>query len=392
MLSFLFFFSVVLLSISCAEQSSSQAETQKPETPGSGTAAGEERLLSDPGDPPPGAEREFSTDFSRATVRFDSILSGGPSKDGIPSIDDPGFVSVEEADRWIEESEPVLLLRYAEHVRIYPLQILMWHEIVNDSIDGDAVAVTYCPLCNTGVAFRAAVEGTELTFGTTGRLRYSNLIMYDRQTETWWQQASGKAIAGRYAGITLELLPVTLLSWKQAKDSHPQAEVLSRNTGYSKPYGTNPYEGYDTSSSPFLYEGPETDGEHDPFERLLFVQAGEEERAYLYGELREKRVVRDHLGGRPIALFWASGTSSALDTGTISKGREVGTAAAHFPFVEDTEEELTFYWDGNAIRDRETNSEWSVAGVAVDGQLEGSSLSSPVTVNHLWFSFSAFQE
>jgi hypothetical protein len=145
---------------------------------------------------PRGAAVEFSTDFSKHTVNYDEILSGGPPKDGIPAIDLPRFVSAEEADAWLKPVEPVILVEVGEDARAYPIQILMWHEIANDTVGGLPLTITFCPLCNTAIVFERRVDGQVLDFGTTGRLRYSNLIMYDRQTETWWQQASGEAIAG----------------------------------------------------------------------------------------------------------------------------------------------------------------------------------------------------
>ena len=127
---------------------------------------------------------------------YREILSGGLPKDGIPAIDEPQFVSVDEADAWLQPQEPVILVEVEGDACAYPIQILMWHEIVNDTIGRVPVVVTYCPLCNTGIAFERTFDGQVLDFGTTGRLRYSNLVMYDRQTQTWWQQASGEASRG----------------------------------------------------------------------------------------------------------------------------------------------------------------------------------------------------
>ena len=155
-------------------------------------------------EPPEDAEGEFATDFTKHSVPYSEILSGGPPRDGIPAIDDPRFVSVEEAESWLEPREPVILFRIGNDVRAYPIQIVMWHEIVNDTVGGVPVVVTFCPLCNTAIAFDRTVEGRELTFGTTGRLRFSNLIMYDRQTESWWQQATGDAIVGKFTGKQLD--------------------------------------------------------------------------------------------------------------------------------------------------------------------------------------------
>src|SRR6056297_789957 len=176
---------------------------------------GPDGILSDPGIPPVTFYKDFRTDFGRSAVYFDSIIPGGAPRDGIPALSLPHFTSVERASEWMDDSEPVLLLRYGGAVRVYPVQVLMWHEIVNDRIGDIPVGVSYAPLSNTVIAFlRKGFEG-ELNFGTTGLLRFSNPVMYDQETESWWQQATGKGIVGTYAGDQLELLPVTLLPWKE---------------------------------------------------------------------------------------------------------------------------------------------------------------------------------
>src|SRR6056297_3259132 len=391
--------------------------------PAAGPAAGPGGLIENPGPIPSGPLGEFSTDFTRSTITFETILSGGPPKDGIPSIDSPTFISREAADQWIGPQEAVLVLRYEGRVRVYPLQILMWHEIVNDVIDGASVIVTYCPLCNTGVAFKGEIDGQSLDFGTNGRLRYSNLIMYDRQSETWWQQASGRGLIGEYAGRSLPMLPISILPWNEVLHSYggsksgpeeaadgelgnfytPEnanekvtVEVLSKETGYSRPYGNNPYQGYDTNSSAFLYAGPETPDEYETMERVLAVQVEDEERAFPFEQLKSEMVTEASIGGRRVVVFWQPGTASALDAGRLAEGRDVGSAQAYYPVLEDRESggvtPLTFKWDGESIRDEETGSRWSVSGRAIDGPLVGAQLESPVSINHFWFSWNAFQK
>jgi hypothetical protein len=195
-----------------------------------------------PEEPPPArAESEFRTDFSKHSVPYSEILSGGPPKDGIPSIDAPKFQSTREADEWLSDREPVVFVQVGDDARAYPIQILIWHEIVNDTVGGEPLLVTFCPLCNTAIAFKRTFDGTVLDFGTTGRLRYSNLIMYDRQTETWWQQATGDAITGEYTGAQLEFYPASMISWADFKALYPDGKVLSRDTGHVRNYGRNPY-------------------------------------------------------------------------------------------------------------------------------------------------------
>ncbi|MEX2459356.1 MAG: DUF3179 domain-containing protein, partial [Actinomycetota bacterium] len=175
----------------------------------------------------------------------DDVVSGGPPPDGIPSIDDPAFVEARHAD-FLAPQEPVILLEHAGLQKVYPIRILMWHEIVNDEVAGLPVAVTYCPLCNTGVAFRRELDdGRVLDFGTTGKLLHSNLVMYDRQTGSWWVQATGDAFDGPLTGRRLEALPAQMVAWADARGRFADALVLSPDTGFDRDYGRNPYVHYD---------------------------------------------------------------------------------------------------------------------------------------------------
>ena len=340
--------------------------------------------------PPSGAESQFSTDFSKHSVPYREILSGGPPKDGIPAIDEPQFVSVEAADAWLEPQEPVILVQIGDEARAYPIQILMWHEIVNDTVGGVPVTVTFCPLCNTGVAFERMFDGQVLDFGTTGRLRYSNLIMYDRQTETWWQQATGEAIAGEYTSRQLTFVPASLISWADFKAAHPEGKVLSRETGYPRSYGQNPYDGYDNvNNSPFLYRGPETPGALPPMARVVTVDLNGEAVGYPYDVLREVHVVNDTVDGVPIVVLWAPGTASALDAASVAGGDDVGAATTFSRQLDG--QTLTFVLDGDRVLDEQTGSEWDVLGQAVSGPKAGSQLEPVVSINHFWFSWAAFR-
>lgn len=340
--------------------------------------------------PPAGAAREFSTDFSRHSVDYAEILSGGPPKDGIPAIDKPQFVGVQEADAWLQPMEPVILLQIGDDARAYPLQILVWHEIVNDVVDGVPVLVTFCPLCNTAIAFERTFDGRVLDFGTTGRLRYSNLIMYDRQTETWWQQANGEAIAGELTGRSLNFLPAPIISWTDFKASHPAGKVLSTDTGYARAYGQNPYVGYDdVRQSPFLYDGPPTPDRLLPMARVLAVDVNGDAVAFDYDTLAEVRVVNTTIGGEDIVVFWSPGTASALDQAALALGRDVGAANAFSRGLADRT--LTFAVDGSAFVDLETGTRWNIAGQAVEGELAGAVLAPVVAINHFWFSWAAFR-
>lgn len=339
--------------------------------------------------PPRGAESEFTTDFSKHSVSYSEILSGGPPKDGIPPIDTPQFIPVDEANEWLREREPVVFVQVGDDARAYPIQILMWHEIVNDVVGDEPLVVSFCPLCNTAIAFKRTFNGQVLDFGTTGRLRYSNLIMYDRQTETWWQQATGDAIAGEHTSAQLEFYPATMISWADFKNLYPNGSVLSRETGHSRDYGRNPYFGYDDiNQAPFLYSG-ETPGQLPPMARVLTLDLNNAAVAYSYDVLSQENVINDHVGGVEVAVFWAEGTASALDTSSIPEGRDVGAAVAYSRLLNN--QTLTFKFSEGKIIDEQTGSEWNIFGQAISGELKGKQLAPVVSINHFWFSWAAFR-
>ncbi len=335
--------------------------------------------------PPSGAEAQFSTNFSKHSVSYDDILSGGPPKDGIPAIDQPSYVSISEADAWLNDREPIIFVEVGDAARAYPLQILMWHEIINDTLNGKPLVVSFCPLCNTAIAFEREFDGQILDFGTTGRLRYSNLIMYDRQTETWWQQATGEGIVGEYTGEQLTYYPAAIISWADFKAQYPAGDVLSKETGYNRDYGRNPYAGYDDiNQTPFLFDGVYVD-KLPAMARVLTVELNGETVAYPYTTLQELGVVNDAVGGEEIVVFWVAGTASALDASQIEAGQDVGAAVVY------SRQERTFFVKDGVAHDEETDSIWNIFGEAVQGELRGEMLTPIVSVNHFWFSWAAFK-
>ena len=266
------------------------------------------------------------TDFSKHAVPFDEFRGGGPPKDGIPAITVPVFASVANT-RYLEEREPVIELVVRGEARAYPLQIMVWHEIVDDVVADVPVAVTFCPLCNTAIAFDRRVGGKTLTFSTTGKLRHSDLVMYDRETESWWQQFGGQAIVGTYTGTELTQLPARMVAWGEFKTTHPRGLVLTRGTGYARDYGRNPYEGYDDINSPPIFAtAGDDDGRLPPKERVVFIVAGPEAVAIPFSALAKKRLIRVEAGGRRFDVRWRPGVASALDSGQIASGRDVGAA------------------------------------------------------------------
>jgi len=335
-------------------------------------------------------QEEWKTDFTRHTVPMEEIVSGGPPKDGIPAIDAPTFVSVSAAGRWIGDREPVAVVVQGGEVKLYPHQILIWHEIVNDVVGDVPVSVTYCPLCNTTLAFDRRFEGLLLDFGTTGRLRNSDLVMYDRQTETWWQQATGEGLVGEHAGAQLTFIPAPVLSWREARSTYPNARVLSKETGYTRRYGDNPYVGYDTRRSPLAgFVSARADDRLPAMERVVAIDLGGETVAVPFTSLSEDRAVRVEVGGELLWVLWQEGTASALDTDRIATGRDVGASAVFYGRAGGRPLRLEPHDDG--FRDRTSGSIFDLAGRGVGGELDGHTLEPVPHGNHFWFAWIAFK-
>jgi hypothetical protein len=338
----------------------------------------------------PSALRQFDTNLDKTTVDLSTLRSGGPPKDGIPSIDAPSFVPIAEARDWIAPKEPVIVIDHEGDVKAYPLQILTHHEIVNDEIGGTPVAVTFCPLCYSSIAFERTLDGEPVTFGVSGLLRHSDLVMYDRKTETLWQQLTGEAIVGDRAGQTLAVVPSQLISFQQVTQNFPDARVLSRNTGHRRPYGQNPYAGYDSvDESPFLYDGP-TDDRLPPKEKVVTVSLGNTHKAYPHSVTKKKRVVHDTVAERPLVVFHGPGAVSALDARRIADSKEDGTTGVFDRRVDGRTLTFTYAGDGR-FTDDETGSTWTVTGRAVAGPLKGTQLDRIAHGDYFSFAWFAFR-
>ncbi len=332
---------------------------------------------------------DWNTNWNRHIIEYDELLSGGPPRDGIPSIDEPKFVSAGEAAGWLADNEPVIALEIEGDARAYPLQILTWHEIVNDVVGGVPVIVTFCPLCNAAITFDRRLEGQVYEFGTSGLLRNSDLVMYDRTTESLWQQLTGEAIVGDMVGWRLEFLSSSLVSFDDFRQAYPEGVVLSRDTSYSRDYGHNPYAGYDRADqTPFLFDG-ELDGRLLPMERVVTVSLEGVDVAYPLSVLSEVHIIEDAPGGLDVVVWHLAGTSSALDTGAIAQGQDVGASGVFHPTLDGRT--LSFRFEDGAFVDEETGSTWNVLGQSVDGPLAGERLTPIVHGNHFWFAWAAFK-
>jgi len=316
------------------------------------------------------------------------LRSGGPPPDGIPPIDDPKFLPVADVD-FLADNEPVMAVEIDGEARAYPVQILIWHEIVNDTVGGVPVAVTYCPLCNSAIAYDRRVGDRVMSFGTSGLLWNSALVMYDRQTETLWSHFNGAGIVGLLTGTELETFPVATVPWGVWRDAHPDGLVLSRDTGFDREYGSNPYPGYDDiNSRPFLFEG-EVDGRFTAMTRVVGIERDGAALAVPLVVLREQRVVPTTIAGQELTVWWAPGTVSALDDREIVAGDDIGATGVFVPVVDGIA--LTFASSGDSFIDDQTGSMWNLLGIAVSGPFAGERLERVEHVDTFWFAWTAFR-
>ncbi len=315
------------------------------------------------------------------------ILSGGPPPDGIPPIDKPRFTRARTVG-WLADTEPLLSLTVGGETRGYPLQIMTWHEIVNDIVGGMPVAVTYCPLCSSGVAFDRRAAGRVLSFGTSGRLYADNLVMYDRQTKSLWPQLTGQAALGMLTGTTLRALPMGTVAWRDFRAAHPNAWVLSRDTGYDRPYGRNPYTGYDDPSGGLLFDLPSTDARLPAKERVIGVSGTRGAVAVARSAIARQAVLEIAVDSQPLIMWHRPGQASAPDNERIALGRDIGTVGVFKPAANGRE--LHFVADGTGFRDRETGSQWDVLGRATSGPLNGHQLEPMRYLDTFWFAWVTF--
>ena len=346
----------------------------------------------------------WHTDFSRYTIDFGEVFSGGVGRDGIPPLDTPRFEGVAQADAWLDDIQPVVFFEHQGEAKAYPLAILTWHEIVNDTVGGAPVAITFCPLCNSAIAFDRRLAGTVFDFGVSGLLRNSDLIMWDRQTESWWQQLTGEGIVGRMAGYQLDLLPAAIIAWGDFKRLYPDSAVLSRDTGHRRDYGRNPYGGYDRADEPpFLFQG-ELDGRLLPKERVAAVTLDGQSIAFPFTALERERAVNHRLGDTALAVFFAPGAVSALDRSNIAASRDVGAVGVFeatlngqtLTFSPAAPDNAAANGAAAALRDgeftdAETGSTWNILGQANAGPLAGQRLTPVVHGAHFWFAWAAFR-
>jgi len=274
------------------------------------------------------------TDFEKTTLdSWLEIRSGGVGKDGIPALDSVQMISVTDAK--IPADEPVITLELSGHApRAYPLRYLTWHEIVNDVVGDTPFSVTFCPLCNSAIVFDRRVQGQVLDFGVTGQLRHSDMVMYDRQTYTWWQQALGQGIVGELSGVQLSVFPSWMGGFEDFQQRNPTGVVMAEPQ-YARPYGQNPYRGYDSSTRPFLFNGEFPPHNIEALARVVRVG----HRAWPLTRFKDGVTEIKEAG---VTLTWEGEQSSALDQTSIANSRKIASIRTRDDMGNDIVHDVMF--------------------------------------------------
>ena len=311
---------------------------------------------------------------NRNIVPPELIVNGGPPPDGIPSIDNPKFIQIQKAEEFLEDSDLVVGLNINGDIRAYPLQILVWHEIVNDKVGNTPVAVTYCPLCFTNQVFnRTMNDGQILEFGTSGKLYNSNLVMYDRTTKSLWSQAMAQGIGGTFAGIKLERIPFDVAYWKEWKQLYPDSKVLSTDTGSTRPYGADPYGDYYTNGE-ILFPVSNSDDRVGLKEIVIGLENKGQYKAFKLQEIEDKKVINNQVNGKPIVLF----------------SLHPFMARVYDPVVNGQTLEFNYNIKDKKFVDKQTNSMWNFDGKSISGQMKGKQLTRLSFDEGFWFEWVAF--
>ncbi len=309
---------------------------------------------------------------------FANIQSGGPPMDGIPPLATPEYVTMEEADRFLSDLAVVFVVESSEGIYVYPQSILVWHEIVNETFEGEKRSITYCPLTGSTIGYRGVLSPGETTYGTSGKLLNSNLVMYDRATTSYIPQILGVAVSGPLKGERLEEFPVIWTRWHLAKAYYGEGNVLSTSTGFIRDYQRDPYGSYLSGDDYYnndrlMFPVMNQDDRFNPKEVVLANRINETPFAVLKESLKSKGLMEFSVEDVPLAAFY----DEALETGRV--------------FHRSIEEQvLNFKIENGRIIDEQTQSVWNERGTAVEGPLEGTQLDMVNVYDVMWFGWFAF--
>jgi len=249
-------------------------------------------------------------DFNENTPGYDNYIKlsqGCPFKDCIPSIDDPKFELVDKANEWLKDTDVVFVVEYKSKVRAYPQRIMSWHELVNDEIEGEPILISFCPLCGSALAFERMVDGKTLEFGVSGKLHNNDLVIYDRATNSLWQQITTEAIVGEHFGKKLSQISMSGMLWGEFRDEFKKAEVLSRETGHIRDYDRYPYGNYEEDISTFFPVEGGIDSTIHPKEVVYGVLVKDLAKAYQEKDIKSKNKITDEIKGVRIEILYNKG-------------------------------------------------------------------------------------
>ncbi|MCK5703822.1 MAG: DUF3179 domain-containing protein [Cyclobacteriaceae bacterium] len=336
----------------------------------------------------------WKTDTTNTIVNLREFTSLMP-RDGFEVFNNPGFINREEALNFYFKFEPVIAIEIEGEARAYPLNVLTFHEIANDEIKGIPIAVTYCPLCNAGIVYDRRFKHKDkeyvFDFAVSGMLRKSDMVMWDKQTETWWQQLTGEGLVGELSGEMLNFLPSLIISVEEFFSSYPDGKIMlsHKQNNYGRTYGSNPYHNYDSlgnQGSRFFDE--EVDDRLPAMERVVDIENGGAYKIYPFKKIRKKKVINDDFKGKQIVIFYAGKTISVLDKKNIEDSHHVGTVTVFSSIVDG--KRLTFKPKKGKYIDLETESVWEITGKCVEGSYKGKQLVTEVHSNHFAFAWLAF--
>lgn len=336
----------------------------------------------------------WKTDTTRSTVNLREFKSLMP-RDGFEVFNNPDFISKDEALNFYFRFEPVISVEIEGEARAYPLNVLTFHEIANDEIKGIPIAVTYCPLCNAGIVydrrFNRGDKNYVFDFGVSGMLRKSDMVMWDEQTETWWQQLTGEGLVGELSGEMLNFFPSLIISVEEFFSSNPDGKIMisHKKDKYGQTYGTNPYHNYDSlGNQGSMFFDEEVDDRLPAMERVVDIENGGAYKIYPFNKIRKSKVINDDFNGKKIVIFYAGKTVSVLDKENIEDSHHIGTVTVFSSIVEG--KVLIFKKKKGKFIDTETGSVWDITGKCVEGSYLGKELVTEVHSNHFAFAWLAF--
>lgn len=335
----------------------------------------------------------WQTDTTKRVIELEELQVVLPRR-SFPVIDYPAFVGKSEGTEMFYEHEPVISVEIDGRAKAYPLNMLTMHEMTNDTLSGVPILPTYCPLCNASVTYDRRFDGRVLEFEVSGMLRRSDMVMFDRQTETWWQQLMGEGLVGEYAGKSLEVIPSLIISVKEFFERYPEGEILSTETGTTSEerYGTNPYVSYDSiGNNPYgrFFDEGEVSDRLPAMERVIDIEVNGARKIYPWTAISSAGVVQDRVNDVDVVFFHQSGTVSVMDAAKISESRNIGSVTVFSPILDDGTA-LTFHRKRGRIADRDTGSEWDITGHCIEGELKGQQLDIFPYGSHFAFAMLAF--